>query len=267
VTRVLLLALLMLPACALALAEDEAQFPWEVWGMARSDNPACIPTPRGDWWPAYHTNMLAREPREDARVIFLGDSITMMWRTQSGFEGGTEAWEQYYAPLHAANLGISGDRTEHILWRITAGHNLDGANPEVLVLQIGINNCLQRTDSPEQVAEGIGRIVEYLRGRLPETRILLLGLFPCGEQPDNPSRAWVRETNVLIAPLADGERVWFADISDAFVEPDGTISREKLRDLLHLSLKGYFIWAETMQPYLDDLLEGDGIGAVWQGAP
>ena len=265
--RLLIVGLLVSLTCALAGAEDEAAFPWEDWGMAPSENPACIPAPRGEWWPTYHANMLAREPIEDARVIFLGDSITMMWRSQSGFEGGTEAWEQYYAPLPAANLGISGDRTEHILWRITEGHDLDGASPEVLVLQIGINNHLQRHDSPEQVAAGIGRIVEYLRERLPETRILLLGLFPCWEQPGNPSRVWVRETNTLIAPLAERERVWFADIGDAFVEPDGTISREKLRDLLHLSLKGYFIWAETMQPYLDDLLEGDGSAAVWQDAP
>lgn len=262
--RAVLFAALMLIAGLAAMADgDTPEFPWEKYGITPSDNPACIPAPRGEWWPAYHANMLVREPRQAARVVFLGDSITMMWRSQSGYEGGTPVWEEYYAPLPAANLGISGDRTEHILWRITEGGDLEGVSPEVLVLLIGINNHLQRHDTPEQVAEGIATIVGYLKGRLPDTRILLLGLFPCWERPENPSREWVRQTNALIAPLADRQRVWYLDIGGVFVEPDGTIVREKLRDLLHLSEVGYRLWAEAMQPYLTDLLEGEGKGEVW----
>jgi beta-glucosidase len=263
----LLLALLLCGAIGAAIADDTAAtqtpFPWEKYGLTPSTNPACLPAPRGDWWPAYHTGMLKREPRESAKVVFLGDSITMMWRTQSGYEGGTPVWGKWYAPLPAANLGISGDRTEHLLWRLTEGGDLEGVHPKVAVLLVGINNRLQRDDTPEQTAEGIATIVGYLKRRLPEARILLLGLFPCWEPPTDPARAWVKQTNTLTKPLADRKRVWYLDIGDRFLEPDGTIKKEKLRDLLHLSEKGYGIWAEAMQPYLDDLLLHDGTGKVW----
>jgi beta-glucosidase len=266
----ILIALISVVPLAGAMADGGGEgedppppFAWETYGITPSENPACIPAPRGTWWPAYHAAMLQREPRQTAKVIFLGDSITMMWRSQSGYEGGTPVWEEHYADLPAANLGISGDRTEHILWRITEGGDLDGCNPELLVLLIGINNHLQRKDSPQQVAEGLASVISYLKRELPETKILLLGIFPCWEQPQNPSRAWVRDTNALLAPMADRKRVWYLDIGHVFVEPDGTISREKLRDLLHLSEAGYRLWAEAMAPYLGDLLSNGGNGDVW----
>jgi lysophospholipase L1-like esterase len=261
--KLLFIALGMLGWAVLAMAEGEAPFPWAQYGLTPSTNPACIPSKRTDWADAYHVAMLQREPCKQAQVIFLGDSITMMWRTQSGYEGGTPVWEKYYAPLPAANLGISGDRTEQLLWRITQGGDLEGTHPKVVVLLIGINNLLQRQDKPEQVAEGIGTLVGYLKHKLPDTRILLLGLFPLWEQPTDPARAWVKQVNGLIKPFADRQRVWYLDIGDKFLEPDGTISKVKLRDLLHLSEIGYGIWAENMQPYLDDLLKGDGKGEAW----
>lgn len=245
-------------------ADPEGDWPWARYGLPKSSTPTCIPKRRTDWADNYHKNMLLREKKPDLELIFLGDSITMMWRSQSGFEGGTPVWEKYYAPRHAGNFGISGDRTEHILWRITEGGDLDGLNPKVLVLLIGINNRISGKNTPEQTAEGITTIVQYLKAKLPKTKILLLGVFPCGEKPENPARAWVRRTNDIIKRLEDMNRVYYLDIGDKFVEQDGTIKKEKLRDLLHLSEIGYRIWAETMSPYLDDLLKNGGKGAVWQ---
>ena len=138
----------------------------------------------------------------------------------------------------------------------------DSTSAKVLVLLIGINNLLQG-DTPEDTARGIEAIVAYLRGKLPGTRILLLGVFPCWEQPTDPIRERVRETNAIISKLADRKQVYYADIGPRFLEPDGTISKAKLRDLLHLSEIGYGIWAEAMAPYLEDLLNLDGKGEVW----
>jgi beta-glucosidase len=256
--------LMLLPEIAGADTEPQAaqEWPWAAYGIPPSTLATCIPTERTDWASSYHTAMLQREPREAVQVIFLGDSITMMWRSQSGYEGGTPVWDEYYAPLPAANLGISGDKTEHILWRITGGHDLDGLSPKVLVLLIGINNLLQGS-TPEDTAAGITTIVNYLRTKLPQTRILLLGVFPCWEKADDPIRERVRRTNAIIRPLADRERVFYLDIGDKFLEPDGSIKVEKLRDLLHLSEFGYRIWAEAMQGRLKDLLENEGRGDIW----
>jgi len=248
-------------AVALASAED---WPWAKYGLPPSTNPTCIPLKRTDWAEAYHTAMLVREKKPDLQLVFLGDSITMMWRSQSGYEGGTPVWERYYAPRQAGNFGISGDRTEHLLWRITEGGDLDGLNPKVLVLLIGINNLLQKQNTPPDVAAGITTIVNCLRTKLPNTKILLLGDFPCWEKPDHPHRQWVKDLNVLLKPLADQQRVWYLDLGDKFIEPDGTITKEKLRDGLHLSEKGYWIWAEAMEPYLVDLLDNEGQGELWR---
>ena len=249
---------------SLAVAQD---WPWAKYGLPLRHNRCSIPLKRTDWADAYHTAMLTREKQPDRQIVFLGDSITMMWRTQSGFEGGTSVWGKYYAPRKACNLGISGDRTEHVLWRITEGGDLDRLHPKVLVLLIGINNLLQDQDKPAAVAGGIRTIVDYLKVKLPNTRILLLGDFPLWEKPTDPARQWVKDVNALIAPLADRQRVWYLDMGPRFVEPDGTISKVKLRDLLHPSEIGYGIWAETMEPYLVDLLDGNGKGTVWNKQP
>ena len=261
--RVLLPCLWLVSSSAALAAETLEDWPWQKYGLPRSTTPACIPAKRGTWWPAYHKAMLKREKREGIEILFLGDSITMMWRSQSGYEGGTNVWQKQYAHRNAANFGISGDETEHILWRITAGKNLDGLSPKVLILLIGINN-LNRGDRPEHVAEGITTIVRHIRRKLPNTRVLLLGIFPCWQSPKHPVRAKVRRTNEIICKLADYEQTYYLDIGHRFVEPDGTISKEKLRDLIHLSEKGYEIWAEAMEPYLSDLLSNDGKGDVWK---
>jgi beta-glucosidase len=213
---------------------------------------ACTPAARDGWWPGYYKNMLKREPK-NMKVMFLGDSITMMWRSQSGLEGGTPVWDKYYKDIPAGNYGISGDKTENVLWRITEGKNLEGTNPELIVLLIGINNLLQK-DTPEDTAAGVTAVVTALQKKLPKAKILLLGVFPCWNPPTHPMRGKVKKLNSLISGLADGERITFFDFGNVFLEKDGTISKEILRDHLHLSEKGYKRWAEAMNPTLDKLL-------------
>ena len=213
----------------------------------------CIAAPRGSWWPNYHKNMLKREP-QNMKVMFLGDSITMMWRSQSGLEGGTLVWEKHYKNIPAGNYGISGDKTENVLWRITEGNDLDGTNPKVIVLLIGINNLLQKS-SPEDTAVGIKEIVKVLREKLPQSKILLLGVFPCCKNPKHPIRDKVKKVNKIICNLADNKKIWYLDIGNVFLEKDGSISKKVLRDYLHLSEKGYQRWATTMNPTLNKLLK------------
>lgn len=218
------------------------------------DVPAeCTPAPRDAWWPNYFKAMMQREPR-DTDLVFLGDSITMMWRSQSGFEGGTAVWNKYYKPLNACNYGVSGDKTENILWRLGEGKNMDGFNPRVCVLLIGINNLLQGS-TPQNTAAGITAIVRELRKNHPDMKILLLGVFPCRPKPEDPIRQKVKDTNAAIAGLHDGKHIFYADIGSVFLEKDGTVSKEILRDYLHLSEKGYERWAEAMRPHLDPLLK------------
>jgi len=213
----------------------------------------CIATPRASWWPNYHKNMLKREPK-NMKVMFLGDSITMMWRSQSGLEGGTAVWNKFYKDIPAGNYGISGDKTENVLWRITTGRDLDGTNPKVIVLLIGINNLLQKA-SPEDTVTGIKKIVQVLRKKLPQSKILLLGVFPCWKSPKHPIRAKVKKVNNSICNLADNKNIWYLDIGKVFLEKDSSISKKILRDYLHLSEKGYERWAKAMNPVLNELIK------------
>jgi len=167
-------------------------------------------------------------------------------------------WDRTFAPLRSANFGISADRTQHLLWRLRNGE-LDGIKPKVVVLMIGTNNTGLEADgktprnNTAEVAEGVTVVVKELRHRLPETKILLLAIFPRG-QKDQPIRTQLSEINKELATLADGRAVHFLDIGDKFLEADGTLSREVMPDLLHPAEKGYEIWAATIKEPLARLL-------------
>lgn len=219
-----------------------------------AENTATNPVPRDAKWIARHEGFAKQAKQGGIDVLFLGDSITDFWRNR-----GSNVWNQYYAPLHAANFGISADRTQHVLWRIAHGE-LDGIDPKVIVLMIGTNNTGKEKDNktirntPQEVIEGVTAVVHEIRAKLPESKILLLAIFPRGE-PGNPQRDQIKEINQSLAHLGDGKMITFLDIGTKFLQPDGTLTRDIMPDLLHPSEKGYKIWAEAMQPTLARLMK------------
>jgi lysophospholipase L1-like esterase len=221
---------------------------------ALAENTATNPVPRDPNWVKRHEGFVERAKKGDIEVLFLGDSITDFWRNR-----GSNVWNTAYAPRHAANFGISGDRTQHVLWRIEHGE-LDGLQPKVLVLMIGTNNTGKERDgktirnTPPEVVEGVTAVVRAVRAKLPLTKILFLAIFPRGEQAD-PVRQQLQEINLQLSALADGKMVRFLDIGPRFLEPDGAIIRNAVPDLLHPNEKGYQIWADAMEPTLADMLK------------
>ena len=231
-------------------------WPWGKYGIAETDNPACVPAKRTDWAWNYHLGMRQLKNKESFAVLFLGDSIMNdIWRSRSAVyaervkEGGNEVWEKYYKPLPAANFGVSGDETGHLLWRITEGGALEGFHPKIVVLLVGVNNLL-REQTSSRTAEGVGIVVNYLKDRLPDAKILLLGIFPCWQPASNPIREKIRETNLRISKLNDRKSVFYLDLGDCFLEADGSVSTEKLHDTLHPSEQGYAVWAEGYFEFL-----------------
>lgn len=212
-------------------------------------NAAVIPATRGDeaWWRDRD-----REKREQARageheLVFIGDSIIQGW------EGaGREVWDEFYGNRQALNLGFSGDRTEHVIWRLNY-NQLGQSRPKVAVVMIGTNNTGHRMQEPEQVAAGVQRILELLAEKTPETRVLLLGIFPRGATPWDSGRINNLGINQRIRLLADGDRVRYLDLSSTFLDEEGNISREIMPDHLHLSTAGYRLWAEAMEPVLQSM--------------
>jgi lysophospholipase L1-like esterase len=199
--------------------------------------------------PERHLQFLERIRQGDIGVVFLGDSITDWWPAQGG-----ASWARLmkYKP---ANFGVSGDRTEHLLWRISNGE-LEGIDPKVVVVLIGTNNIGYFEDErPEWVARGIRQIVSTIHERLPKTKILLLGIFPRGEK-NSPERKTVRAVNSLIAGLGDENKIRFLDIGANFLDADGNIPADVMPDRVHLTAKGYEIWFEKMEPILREMTGG-----------
>ena len=214
---------------------------------ARAQAPDSVtPSPRAQdgSWMKMHEQFLAQAKKGQIDLLFLGDSITQGWHNN-------DVWKRFYGPRHAANFGIGGDRTQHVLWRIENGE-VDGIHPKVAVLMIGTNNV--GSNSADEIAAGVTAIVKELRRRLPETKVLLLGIFPRSEKPDK-AREKLAEVNKQIARLDDGSNVSYLDIGKTFLNPDGTISREIMPDFLHLTAKGYRLWADAMEPTLWRLLD------------
>ena len=210
--------------------------------------------PRDSGWIKRHDRFVQETQNGGIDILFLGDSITDYWRNR-----GSNVWSRYYAPRHAADFGISADRTQHVLWRLDHGE-LDGIHPKVVVLMIGTNNTGKESDhktprnTVPEVAEGVQAVVNDIRARLPDSKILLLAIFPRGTL-DDPQRAQVALINTLIAKLDDGKTVKFLDIGPKFLEFDGTLPKSIMPDLLHPNAQGYQIWADAMEPTLDEMLK------------
>ena len=210
---------------------------------------AIDPQPRDDNWKKRHSsfNEKAKEVGKKSQLIFIGDSITQGW------EGaGKEIWENRFAKFDAINLGIGGDRTQHVLYRLDNG-NLEGLSPKAAVVMIGTNNSNGEDNTAEQIAEGVRHIVQKLRSKLPSTKILLIPIFPRGENV-NPQRGKINQTNQIIQKLADGENILWVDFGHKFIDENGRIPRDIMPDYLHLSPKGYEIWADSIKEPLAKIL-------------
>ena len=224
------------------------------FALLLQDQPGEKPAPKTGGWTATHQGFVEIAKKGGFEVLFTGDSITAGWRNNPQ----KKIWDAAFGPLKAANFGISGDRTQHVLWRLQNGEFEGLTLPKVVVLMIGTNNIGQR-DNPEPPASaiaGIQAIVKEIHKKSPQTKVLLLGVFPRGEKPDHPHRAMVKEINEAAAKLDDGAKtVKYLDIGEKFLQSDGTISKEIMPDFLHLSEKGYQIWADAIKEPLAELLK------------
>lgn len=220
--------------------------------FAKDTHSAIDAMPRGDrgWKERQDVlNKRAEEAGEKAQLIFVGDSITQGWEGE-----GKEVWTKHFAKYNAVNLGIGGDRTQHVLWRLDNG-NLKGLKPKAAVVMIGTNNSNGEDNTPGQIADGVTAIVQKVREKLPQTKILLLPIFPRGENFNN-QRGKILQVNQVLQKLADEKNIFWVDFGHKFVNPDGRIPRELMPDYLHLSPPAYQIWAESIDPLLEKIIGG-----------
>ncbi|MBQ3341927.1 MAG: hypothetical protein IJG84_08555 [Kiritimatiellae bacterium] len=224
---------------------------------ARDASRACAPQSRGEtaWWIGRHSEKLAEiAARKDFNVVFLGDSIMHYW------EGHKENWTKWMggSGYNVLNLGFSGDKTENVMWRIANGE-LDGYRAKVFVLMIGTNNAghLRELDEPaSNVAAGVKSILDAIRERQPQAKVILCAILPRGKKEDFAGNVPWRniEANVLIRRFCDGENVIWCDFGNQFLGARGTVDAHLLPDGLHPSDAGYDVFAASVLPLVDKIL-------------
>jgi lysophospholipase L1-like esterase len=213
-------------------------------------NTAIMPVPRTTGSATNRQALVLQRAKDNpgtCDIEFIGDSITQGW------EGaGKNIWQQYYGQRKVINMGVSGDRTQHVLWRFEHGQ-LDGIKAKVAVVMIGTNNSNNQDNPEAEILEGVNAIVQQIRTRQPETKIILHGIFPRG-QTFSTQRGKILQVNQALARLDDGKNIFYVDFGSQLIENDGSIAKSMMRDYLHPGEAGYKIWADAIEPKLKELL-------------
>jgi len=209
------------------------------------------PDPK-DWWINRHNDRMRLVKAGGSEIVFIGDSITHGWEGR-----GRRQWDNYFTntPYRVLNLGVGGDRTEHVLWRIENGE-LDGYRAKAIVLMIGTNNTGSR-QPPMDTVLGIREILLRLRAKQPQAKIILHPIFPRGETRNDPLRLANTVVNREIRKYADNKNVIWVDFTDRFLTADGRLLPDVMPDFLHPRDYGYEVWAAALLPYLNTVLAGD----------
>lgn len=197
-------------------------------------------------WDKMHAEDALIAQYDQVDLLFVGDSITAGW--------DWIIWQKNFAPHKAANFGIGGDHTGNVLWRLQHGA-IGNIQPKVIVLLIGVNNFGHLNETPEQVANGVTKVVQQLQLAWPNSKILLNAVFPFDQDAKSPNRKKVKELNKFISKLQNKSSIVFKDYGPLMLQKDGSISPEIMGDFLHPTAKGYQIWADAMTPDILELLK------------
>lgn len=203
-----------------------------------------------EWWQSAHKGFVknTKNNGKNIKIIFFGDSLISGWIEDNDHSHGIKVWKQNYEKLSAVSYGIGGDRTEHLVYRAQNGE-FDGTNPKVVIVEIGANNM--DSSNAGDISKGIKTIIDSIHKKLPNTKVLLLGIL-CANKPYNPK---IKETNKIIAKFENEKSVRFLNMNSHFEDEKGNIHKELYTDGEHLTEKGYKLWAQTMNPLLNEMLK------------
>ena len=195
-------------------------------------------------WKNWQLNSDARKVY-DLRVLFIGDSITEIWGL-----AGLASWNRHFKPMGGFQMGIGGDTTQGVLWRLEHGA-LGGINPKVVVVLIGSNDLPYR--SPDDTAKDVLAIIESIHSKLPHAKILLIAILPREYSPKAPLRQKINETNAKLSKLKF-DYLRYLDLGSIILEPDGSVLPATLPDAIHPTSFVYEEMAKAIEPVLYEML-------------
>jgi lysophospholipase L1-like esterase len=210
-----------------------------------------------------HRQLIEKAGKGRIDVYFEGDSITRRWGTSDPqYRVFLANWKQNFHGWNAANFGWGGDTVQNILWRLENGE-LDGVHPKVIVLMAGTNNVgnippageAEAGAKAEEVTQGTAAVLDVMRRKAPDATIVLTAITPRNDgRAGTAVMPLIERINADLARLCDGKRVRFVNVNDKLADRDGKLRDGVTVDGLHLSLKGYQVWADALKPILTELL-------------
>jgi len=221
---------------------------FSAFGSLYAQSKPVVPVMNDEWRAEVHGKMVedAKARADQIKIVFVGDSITARWTSSPG----EKIWKEKYAPYGAINLGISSDGTENVLWRLQHGV-LDPLHPTMIILLIGTNDL---RSEPDAVAYGVWTIVDYVRKKLPDARILVQGIFPREDKPEYNPR--IAQVNAIISRLDDGKMVKYVYFGEKFLRPDGLLDPDVFTDKVHPNTpEGFRIWDAQIYPLVQQWLQ------------
>jgi (4-O-methyl)-D-glucuronate---lignin esterase len=218
--------------------------------------PADQPAPQigNETWTTAHAALIERARKGSIDLYLAGDSITRRWEATH-----QQNWDANFAGWKAADFGAGGDRTQNLLYRLEEGE-LDGVHPKVVVLLIGTNNIgfepVSGGDDAlvTDIAKGIKACLDTIHRKAPDAKILLMGITPRNTQGTTALMTTINKVNRRIAAFADGKTIRFLDIGERLADATGKLFEGMTDDGLHLTDKGYQVWADAMEPVLAEWL-------------
>ena len=223
-------------------------------------NPAARPVPRTQRWKNDHAKRNARLQKGNVGILLVGDSITHGWKRYP------QVLKKTFGTQQVVNLGHPADKTENIIWRLT-NHQLDKISPQVAIVLAGTNNSNNDEYSIKEIAGGVKAIVKLLHAKLPDTKILLMGILPRGSRDQrigiksglteavmNPQWEKIDRVNRIVETFADGEHIIYLNINPSFLNENGALPVTVMPDLLHPNEKGYDLWGNAIMPALEKMM-------------
>jgi beta-glucosidase len=204
----------------------------------------------GDSWLKIHEGLVKTVQANPGPVdvLLVGDSITIQWGA---------SWAKQFPDRKAANIGIGGDKTQNVLWRLDHG-GVDGLQPKTIVLMIGNNNMFFTPETGvAAAAKGVEACARNLREKFPDADLIVAKILPC-HAPKSRFYEDILLTNAEIDKLNLGAdpKIRVLDLTADFLNPDGTIKKALYTpDNIHLSPEGYAAYAARLKPLLDASLK------------
>ncbi len=202
----------------------------------------------GSEWHSVASDIETTLDGRSLKLLLLGNSITQGWggdRKSVTYKPGKSALDAAIGEGTWESAGISGDRTQNLLWRVRHG-NYNRCRPETVLIAIGINNMIAG-DDPDDTAEGIIAVADEALKQFPGSRIVLLGLLPSGQLPDSDIRLKYNAVQKHLASHSFDRKIEYIDPTDWFIDADGQITDGLYSgDFIHLTEKGYSLLASKI---------------------